>query len=123
MTAVLICLLGGLGAMARFAVDGTVRQRWGTSFPASTVVVNVSGSFLAGILSGAALAGTPAGSAAAAAVIGFCGGYTTFSTAMADTVRLARDGQPLRAVLNAAGTGALTVLAVLAGLAVAAPLF
>ena len=121
--ALLICLLGGLGAMARFAVDGTVRQRWGTTFPAGTVVVNVSGSFLAGLLSGAALAGVLGGTAAAAAVIGFCGGYTTFSTAMTDTVRLARDGRVLPAVLNAAGTGALTVLAVLAGLAAAAPLF
>ncbi|MFI7495950.1 fluoride efflux transporter FluC [Kocuria sp. M4R2S49] len=123
MTVLLICLLGGLGAMARFAVDGAVRQRWATSFPAGTVVVNVSGSFLAGLLSGAALAGTLGGPAAAASVIGFCGGYTTFSTAMADTVRLARDGRARRALLNAAGTGALTVLAVLAGLAAAAPLF
>lgn len=122
MTALLICLLGGLGAMARFAVDGTVRQRWGTSFPTGTVVVNVSGSFLAGLLSGAALAGVLGGPAASVAVIGFCGGYTTFSTAMADTVRLVRDGRTLRAVLNAAGTGALTVLAVLAGLAATAPL-
>ncbi|WP_336650523.1 CrcB family protein [Kocuria rosea] len=122
MTALLICLLGGLGAMARFAVDGTVRQRWGATFPAGTVVVNVSGSFLAGLLSGAALAGVLGGPAASVAVIGFCGGYTTFSTAMADTVRLVRDGRTLRAVLNAAGTGALTVLAVLAGLAAAAPL-
>lgn len=122
MTALLICLLGGLGAVARFAVDGAVRKRWGTSFPAGTVVVNVSGSFLAGALSGAALAGALGGPAAAAAVVGFCGGYTTFSTAMADTVRLARDRQALRAVLNAAGTGVLTVLAVLAGLAAAAPL-
>lgn len=70
MTALLICLLGGLGAMARFAVDGTVRQRWGTSFPAGTVVVNVSGSFLAGLLSGAALAGVLGGPAASVAVIG-----------------------------------------------------
>lgn len=122
MTALLICLLGGLGAMARFAVDGTVRQRWGATFPAGTVVVNVSGSFLAGLLSGAALAGVLGGPAASVAVIGFCGGYTTFSTAMADTVRLVRDGRSLRAVLNAVGTGALTLLAVLAGLAAAAPL-
>ena len=93
MSVLLICVLGGLGAAARWTVDGAVRRRWATSFPAGTVAV---------------------------AVIGFCGGYTTFSTAMADTVRLARDGQAVRAALNAVGTALLTVLAVLAGLATAA---
>ena len=120
MSVLLICVLGGLGAAARWTVDGAVRRRWATSFPASTVAVNVSGSFLAGLLTGAALAGVLGGPAEAAAVTGFCGGYTTFSTAMADTVRLARDGQAVRAALNAVGTALLTVLAVLAGLATAA---
>lgn len=122
LTGLLVCLSGGLGAMARFTADGAVRQRWPTSFPAGTVAVNVSGSFLAGVLAGAAAAGALGGPAAAAAVTGFCGGYTTFSTAMTDTVRLARDGELLRAALNAVGTAALTVLAVLAGLTAAAPL-
>lgn len=120
MSVLLICVLGGLGAAARWTVDGAVRRRWATSFPAGTVAVNVSGSFLAGLLTGAALAGVLGGPAEAAAVTGFCGGYTTFSTAMADTVRLARDGQAVRAALNAVGTALLTVLAVLAGLATAA---
>ena len=123
MTALLICLLGGLGAMARFAVDGAVRQRWATSWPAGTVVVNISGSLLAGLLAGAALSGALGATAAAAAVTGFCGGYTTFSTAMTDTVRLARDGSARRAALNAVGTALLTVLAVAAGLGLAARLF
>ncbi len=117
LTGLLVCLLGGLGAMARFTVDGAVRQRWSTTFPAGTMAVNVSGSFLAGVLAGAAAAGALGGPAAAAAVTGFCGGYTTFSTAMTDTVRLVRDGELLPAAGNAVGTAALTVLAVLAGLA------
>lgn len=120
LTGLLVCLLGGLGAVARFTVDGAVRRRWPTRFPAGTVTVNVSGSFLAGVLTGAAAAGVLGGPAAAAAVTGFCGGYTTFSTAMTDTVRLARDGEVLRAALNAVGTAALTVLAVLGGLAATA---
>lgn len=122
MTALLICVLGGLGAAARFAVDGAVRQRWATTWPVGTVVVNVSGSFLAGVLAGAALSGALGATAAAAAVTGFCGGYTTFSTAMTDTVRLARNGRALRAVLNAVGTALLTVLAAAAGLGLAAHL-
>lgn len=122
MTALLICVLGGLGAAARFAVDGAVRQRWAPSWPVGTVVVNVSGSFLAGVLAGAALSGALGATAAAAAVTGFCGGYTTFSTAMTDTVRLARNGRALRAVLNAVGTALLTVLAAAAGLGLAAHL-
>ena len=120
MTALLICLLGGAGATARFVVDGMVRQRAATSFPVGTVTVYVTGSFLAGLLTGAALGGALGGPVLTAAVTGFCGGYTTFSTAMADTVRLARDGRVRDAVLNAVGTAALTVLAVLAGLAAAA---
>ena len=123
MTALLVCLLGGVGAVVRFVVDGAVRQRWATAFPAGTVVVNVTGSLLAGLLSGAALAGALGGTASAAAVTGFCGGYTTFSTAMADTVCLARAGDGRRAVLNAVGTGLLTVVAVLGGLGAAALLF
>lgn len=122
MTALLVCLLGGLGAVARFTVDGAVRQRWGGTFPVGTVVVNVTGSLLAGLLAGAALAGALGGTAATAAVAGFCGGYTTFSTAMTDTVRLARQGRVRQAVLNAAGTAALTLAAAAAGLAAAAVL-
>jgi CrcB protein len=119
-TALLIGLLGGLGAMARFGVDGAVRRRWGTAFPVGTATVNVSGCLLAGLLSGAALAGSLGGPAGAVAVTGFCGGYTTFSTAMTDTVRLVRDGAALRAVLYAVGTAALSILAAAAGLAAAA---
>lgn len=115
----LVCAAGGAGAMARFAVDGAVRARWRTSLPAGTVVVNVTGSLLAGLLTGAAVAGALGGPAATVAVTGFCGGYTTFSTAMADTVRLARAGDVRAAVLNAVGTAALTVAAAAGGLATA----
>lgn len=118
----LVCAAGGLGAVARFAVDGAVRARWATALPVGTVVVNGTGSLLAGLLTGAALAGALGGPVVTAAVTGFCGGYTTFSTAMTDTVRLARDGNVRGAVLNAVGTAVLTVAAALLGLAAAAAL-
>ena len=53
-----------------------------------------------------------------AASIGFCGGYTTFSTAMVETVRLAQNGDYTRAVLNAAGTAVTTVAAAAAGIGI-----
>ena len=55
MTVLLIAVLGGVGAAARFVVDGSVRARWTRVFPLATFVVNVTGSFLIGLLAGAHL--------------------------------------------------------------------
>ncbi|NKX55652.1 fluoride efflux transporter FluC [Arthrobacter mobilis] len=123
MILVLIAAAGGAGAAARFVVDGLIRARWSTVFPAATVFINVTGSLLLGVLTGAATAGALPAPALAAAGVGFCGGCTTFSTAMVETVRLAQGGDHRRAVLNALGTGVLTVAAVLGGLAVARLVF
>lgn len=115
MTVLLVAVLGGLGAATRFVVDGMIRRRWAGSFPVATVTINVSGSFLVGLLAGAALSGDLAPTALLAGATGFCGGYTTFSTAMVDTVRLAQAGEYQRAVLNAGGTAVLAVAAATLG--------
>lgn len=119
-TLLLVAVAGGLGAAARFVVDGAVRARTpGAAFPWATVVVNVSGSLLIGLVTGVLLgAGDPAHLEPwrLGVATGFCGGYTTFSTAMVETVRLARSGRRRLAVANALGTMALTLGAVVVGI-------
>ena len=116
MTLVALALAGGLGAVARVAVDGAARQRWGDRFPYGILAVNVSGSLLLGLLAGLVLfAGAP-DELRLVVGTGFCGGYTTFSTTSVDTVRLAQQGRALAALANAVGTLLVTLLAGGAGL-------
>ncbi|MFI9485095.1 fluoride efflux transporter FluC [Promicromonospora sp. NPDC052451] len=116
---------GGVGAAARFMVDGEIRARHSGGFPWGTFVVNVTGSFLIGVFS-AALAGLwrygisveDARLLQLALMTGLCGGYTTFSTATVESVRLAQSGRLRLAVAGALGTLLVTVLAAAAGVAV-----
>lgn len=118
MTLLLVALLGGLGAAARFVVDRLIRGRWSRVFPLATVLINVSGSALLGLLSGAMAYHSLAPNAYLVASVGFCGGYTTFSTAMVETVRLAQQGDYRRSVVNALGTFLLAVGAAALGVLV-----
>ena len=120
MITVLVALAGGLGAGARFVVDAVVRARLGGRFPWGTLVINVGGSLLLGLLAGLVLGGTAPADLRAVAGTGFCGGYTTFSTASVEAVRLARSADTPLAVAYAAGTLLLTLAA--AGLGLAAGL-
>ncbi|QTE30828.1 fluoride efflux transporter FluC [Pengzhenrongella sicca] len=118
MTFLLVALCGGLGAATRFVVDELFRGRWAHEFPVATVAINVSGSGLLGLLTGASLyLDLPSGWLLVAGT-GFCGGYTTFSTATVETVRLAQAGEYGLAAANAFGALALALGAVAAGIAV-----
>ena len=106
----LLSLAGGLGAVCRFVLDGVVRSRWASLLPWGTIAINISGSLLLGLLTGLAvpddlrlIVGT-----------GFLGGYTTFSTASLETVRLLIDRRPAAALLN--GLGVLVAATLAAGL-------
>jgi CrcB protein len=79
---------GGAGAVARFVLDGLIRSRFTTQWPAGTVTINVTGSLLLGLLTGFVLYHGAPSSVTTVAGTGFCGGYTTFSTASFETVRL-----------------------------------
>ena len=114
---VLLSVLGGVGAAARFIIDGAINRWWPHEFPLATLIINVSGSLLIGVL--AATVGTSSPQAYALAATGFCGGYTTFSTALVEVVRLAREGAWRRAVLAALGTLVLCVAAASIGVLVA----
>lgn len=91
-----VALLGGLGALARFTLDGLASQ-WGRNLPVGTFVVNVTGSFALGLVAGLAL------SADASLLLGTAtvGSYTTFSTWMLETHRLGEDGRLGPATANA----------------------
>ncbi|WP_138444560.1 fluoride efflux transporter CrcB [Sinomonas susongensis] len=115
LTVVLLGLAGGLGAIARFVIDGVVRARFRSALPLGTMAINVSGSFLLGVLAGATLHGAPAALQAIAGT-GFLGGYTTFSTASVETVRLVQAGRVATAAVNALGTLALTLAGAALGL-------
>jgi CrcB protein len=83
-----VAVLGGVGALARFVIDAAVAVRAAGEFPFGTLVVNLSGALALGIL-GAAVSGTALVLAGTAAI----GSYTTFSTWMLETHRLAEDGK------------------------------
>lgn len=111
-----VALLGGVGAVARFVVDGAIRGRLTHVLPVGTMTVNVTGSLLIGLLAGAAAYHGLGANGLLLGATGFCGGYTTFSTAMVETVRLASAGKARQAAVTALGSLALCVGAAAAGL-------
>nr|WP_205708814.1 fluoride efflux transporter CrcB [Kineococcus siccus] len=114
----LVALAGGAGAVARFVVDAELRARRAGTFPLPVLLVNVLGSLLLGLLTGLVRDGADDAWRLVLGV-GFCGGFTTFSTTTVDTLRLAQRGEVGRAVGNALGTLALTLAAACAGLLLA----
>lgn len=99
---VALAIAGGGGAACRYLVDGLVRARVGDAFPWGTLVVNVTGSFLIGLVAGAVARGGLPGGLGGVLAAGFCGAYTTFSTLVHDTWLLAGAGAYRRAVANMA---------------------
>jgi fluoride exporter len=96
VTLVAIAILGGLGAIARFLLDGTVASRLGRAFPFGTLAVNLTGAFALGALYGAAVGGD----ALRLAGVGFLGAYTTFSTWALEAHRLGEDGRTRLGLAN-----------------------
>jgi CrcB protein len=110
---------GAAGAVARFLVDGAVRRRRAGPLPLGTVLINITGSFLLGLLTGLVLYHSAPSTLTLVAGTGFCGGYTTFSTSSFETVRLIQEGEVRAASLNLGVTLAGALLAGAAGLALA----
>ena len=102
-----VAVLGGTGAVARWAVTRAVTARAGGSFPFGTLVVNLTGAFLLGVLVGV----TADREALRLLGTGLLGGYTTFSTWMLDSRRL----RPALLLANVGGSLVLGVLAVWIG--------
>jgi CrcB protein len=106
-----LAVAGGAGAIARFLVDGAVSARAGRALPLGTLVVNLGAAFVLGGLAGAGVGGD----AFRVAGTGFVAAYSTFSTWMLESHRLAEDGAAGAAVANIAGSLVLGFAAVALG--------
>jgi CrcB protein len=116
LLAIGIAALGGLGAVVRFAIHSAVIKVNPADFPLGTFIVNISGSFLLGTLAGAA-EGHHARLLIGTALLG---AFTTFSTWMFESERLASDGYVTTAVVNIAISVVLGLGAVALGVVVGA---
>lgn len=117
MTGLVVAATGGLGAVCRYLLEGVIARRVHRPFPVSTLVVNVSGSFLLGVVVALAAAARLEEVVVTWAGAGFLGGFTTFSTFVYETLRLAESGANRQAAYNVVLSVVLSVGAAAAGFA------
>ena len=117
--ALLVAVAAAVGASARYLLDLVVQHHHDQSIPWGTFVINVSGSFLLGLVTGLALHhGLPAGVTTVLGV-GLLGGYTTWSTYLWESLALAETGALAEAGFNLLGSLVAGMLAAGAGLGLA----
>ena len=117
-----VAIGGALGSVLRFGLNGLISARFGETFPWGTLVINVTGSFLIGIIAAVA---SPEGRmdsqsraiATQLLMVGVCGGYTTFSSFSLQTLNLLRDREWLYAGGNVILSVVLCMVAVWLGYA------
>lgn len=97
---VAVCLAGGIGAGLRFLVDDAIRQRTKLTFPLATMIINATGSLVLGLLVGLVLTRVLPHEWLLIVGTGMMGGYTTFSTASVETVRLLEERRWGAALVN-----------------------
>jgi len=115
-----VALGSAVGGVTRYLLGGWVQRLAGGTFPWGTLLVNLSGSFLLGLVIRYALDSTAVSAEMRTFLtIGVCGGYTTFSTFSYETARFLEDGDWTRAGLYITASVALSVLGVFAGFAAA----
>jgi len=115
-----VALGGALGSVARFWVNGLVSDKFGATFPWGTLVINVAGSFIIGVIGALAIPegrlDTPSRVFATQFImIGVCGGYTTFSSFSLQTLNLLREREFLYAGGNVMLSVGLCLIAVWLG--------
>ena len=100
MIFLLTVLAGAGGAVARYLVDDAAKRRWPGAFPGPTFAINLSGSLVIGFIAGLVMFSGASSDWLMVLGTGFCGGYTTFSTAAVETIR----SEGRRGVVYGAGT-------------------
>jgi fluoride exporter len=106
-----VAIGGALGSVGRFWLNGLISSRFGETFPWGTMLINITGSFLIGVIGALAnpegrMDSSSRAFATQFVMIGICGGYTTFSSFSFQTLNLLRD----REWLYAGGNVVLSVL-------------
>jgi fluoride exporter len=117
ITCLIVMLGGAVGSLARYAVSAMAGP-FSTQLPWGTVILNVTGSFIIGFFGTLTLAHgryPVSESIRILVMVGFCGGFTTFSAFSLQTLDLLRSGFALRAAINIVGSVVLCVAAVAAG--------
>lgn len=116
-----IALGSAAGGVARYAIGALVQRAAGSPFPLGTFAVNVLGSLLLGYLVRHAVVSPQALAleARAALTVGFCGGFTTFSTFTLETARLIESGRLWMAAAYAGGSALVSLLALFVGMTLA----
>jgi fluoride exporter len=119
-TVMAVGVAGFIGAIARYGIDGLIVQKSGGSFPWGTFLINISGSFVLGLLFAVLVEGRVAVAPwiRTASTVGLVGAYTTFSTLTLETFRLVEDGSYFLASANAVGSLTLGLVAVYLGVVV-----
>ncbi|GIJ32494.1 fluoride efflux transporter FluC [Micromonospora sediminimaris] len=123
MAVILVALGAAVGAPLRYLVDRAVQGRHDSVFPWGTLVVNVVGSLLLGVLIGGAAVGTVPGSLVNLLGLGLCGALTTYSTFGYETIRLLEDGARFPALVNAGVSVVAALGAAFVGVALAEALW
>lgn len=115
---ILIVALGGAtGSVCRYLLSMAVKNASNdTAFPIGTFVVNILGCFAIGMLSQMSVAASISDTTKLLLVTGFCGGFTTFSSYILETVSLSRSGDLSIAILYIAASIVSGLLAVMAGI-------
>lgn len=117
-----IALGGAAGSVLRYAVGGLAQRTGGLAFPLGTLVVNVTGCFLIGMLAQHYMNTQTHPQMRAMLITGFCGGYTTFSAFSLETVGLIQGGEYQRAAVYTLSSVVLSIAATLGGISAVAKL-
>jgi CrcB protein len=123
LATLLVALGGAIGSVARFWLTALSERLFGGAFPWGTIIANVSGSLLIGIIAALPILGPrdllgPLGRQFL--MVGIMGGYTTFSSFSLQTLTMLQHGHVAKALANVAGSVALCLVAVWVGYALAA---